>query len=294
MIAKAGIEGRTQFGYHALMPELPEVESVIRGLEQDLIGRRICQTECFWERTISGIPVACFAEAIAGCEIHSLSRRAKYIILQTDAAAIVIHLRMTGRLYVSEPAEQHEADRWLRVSFMLEDGRQLRFSDLRKFGRIYWVEDLTRFFAHLGPEPLSDDFGLTYFQNECSRRNKSLKGLLLDQKIIAGIGNIYADESCFLAGVHPARRANSLTRSEVSRIHRYIRDVLLYAIRYEGASFQWYRKPDGSSGNMQTHFYVFNRAGEHCRSCTSSIVKIRHLGRGTYFCPHCQPLPANT
>ena len=275
------------------MPELPEVESVIRGLRGELIGRCLLNLDCFWERTISGETASAFAAAIRGHEIRSLTRRAKYIVIHTDTSAIVIHLRMTGRLYISEPDAQQEADRWLRVSFSLDDGRQLRFSDLRKFGRINWVENLTAFFAHLGPEPLSDAFDLAYLQAECARRHKSLKALLLDQEIVAGIGNIYADESCFLAGVHPTRRANTLSTGESARLHRYIRDVLRYAIRYEGASFQWYRKPDGSGGNVQKHFYVFNRAGEPCRNCATPIVKIRHGGRGTHFCPRCQPLPDN-
>ncbi len=276
------------------MPELPEVESVIRGLRGELIGRRLLNLDCFWERTLSDETASGFAAAIRGREIRSLARRAKYIVIHTDTAAIVIHLRMTGRLYISEPGAQQEADRWLRVSFSLDNGRQLRFSDLRKFGRIYWVEDMTAFFAHLGPEPLSDAFDLAYLRTECARRHKSLKALLLDQEIVAGIGNIYADESCFLAGVHPTRRANTLTAGESARLYRYIRDVLRYAIRYEGASFQWYRKPDGSSGNVQTHFYVFNRAGEPCRNCVTPIVKIRHGGRGTHFCPSCQPLLDNS
>lgn len=272
------------------MPELPEVESVIRGLESELVGRRFLEVSCNWEQTISGISVSAFSESLQGCEVRSLSRRAKYIIIHTDEAAIVIHLRMTGRLYICEADAYQEADRWLRVTFVLDDGRQLRFSDLRKFGRICWVRDLNSFFSHLGPEPLSDAFNLTYLQIECERRKKSIKTLLLDQEIVAGIGNIYADESCFLAGIHPARLANTLTTGEVSRLHRYVRDVLRYAIRYEGSSFQWYRKPDGSGGNLQEHFYVFNRAGASCRNCATPIVKIRHRGRGTHFCPDCQPL----
>jgi len=284
------IELGLTFRYDSFMPELPEVESVIRGLRDDLIGRQLLGLECHWERTLQNCSPATFDERIQGRVVSKLSRRGKYIVIHTDQSALVIHLRMTGRLYLARAGEKLAADRWLRVSFLLDDGWQLRFSDLRKFGRIALVDDLPSHFAHLGPEPLSEDFDLKGWKRICKARKKSIKTLLLDQRIVAGIGNIYADEACFLAGINPARPANSLTDAEVSRLHRSIRDVLQYAIQYEGSSFQWYRKPDGSGGNLQEHFYVFNRANECCRSCTKAIVKIRHHGRGTHFCPHCQPI----
>ena len=284
------IEDGFNIRYSAQMPELPEVESVIRGLQDELVGRSIVEVCCLWKPTLANTNALELAESMNGHKIQALSRRAKYILLHITHGALAIHLRMTGRLYISDPQTFHEADRWLRVYFTLDDGRQLRFSDLRKFGRIYWVRDLPSFLGHLGPEPLSGSFSPNYWQEELSRRNKSLKAVLLDQGIVAGLGNIYADESCFLAGLHPARRANEMTASESHRLHRSIRDILRYAIRYEGASFQWYRKPDGNSGNLQKHFYVFNREGEFCRSCVTQIEKIRLVGRGTHFCPHCQPV----
>ena len=280
---------RRALRYHGVMPELPEVESVIRGLRDDLSGRRFCGLACSWERTLSGWSAADLNQALQGRSIQALTRRGKYIIIHTDSAALVIHLRMTGRLYICQQDERQVADRWLRVAFHLDDGRELRFSDLRKFGRVDWVDDLSTYFAHLGPEPLSPAFSEDYWNEHCARRKKSIKALLLDQEIIAGIGNIYADEACFLAGVHPARRADQLDGGERFRLRRAIIDVLGYAIQYEGASFQWYRKPDGSGGSLQTHFYVFNRGGQPCRSCATLIKKIKHGGRGTHFCPFCQP-----
>lgn len=270
------------------MPELPEVESVIKGLKGELVGSQLISFECLWEKTIDGWGVSDFKKLIQGNVVSDISRRGKYIIIHTDHSAIVIHLRMTGRLYIGKADEIFEADRWMRIAFNLNNGKQLRFSDLRKFGRIALVDDLSSFFSHLGPEPLSEDFDVNTFHSECSSRRKSIKTLLLDQGIIAGVGNIYADESCFLAGIHPARNANTLTNLEVVRLYRCIREVLHYAIKFEGSSFQWYRKPDGSDGKLQNHFYVFNREGEPCRSCAVPIVKIRHRGRGTHFCPFCQ------
>ena len=272
------------------MPELPEVESVIRGLKDGLVGSQLIGLECFWEKTIAGLAVSEFRGSIRGNVVKRLSRRGKYIIIHTDHSTIVIHLRMTGRLYLCQEEDQFDADQWLRITFLLKNGKQLRFSDLRKFGRITLVDDLPAFFSHLGPEPLSSAFTFAAFQSACASRRKSVKTLLLDQGIIAGVGNIYADESCFLAGVHPARISNTLTSSEMFRLYRSIREVLHYAIKFEGSSFQWYRKPDGSSGKLQDHFYVFNRECEPCRSCTQPIVKMRHRGRGTHFCPFCQPI----
>lgn len=285
----ARIELELYFRYDSFMPELPEVESVIRGLRDELIGRQLLGLECHWEKTLQGFTPVTFGKMIRGNTVTQLTRRGKYIIIHTDCSVIVIHLRMTGRLYLAQSEEKLEADRWLRVNFLLDDDWQLRFSDLRKFGRISLADGLASHFSHLGPEPLSEAFDINGFKMSCQARKKSIKTLLLDQGIVAGIGNIYADESCFLAGIHPTRPANSLTDSEVSRLHRCIRDVLRYAIQYEGSSFQWYRKPDGNEGNLQEHFYVFNRANGRCRSCEETIVKIRHHGRGTHFCPNCQP-----
>lgn len=275
------------------MPELPEVESVIKGLKEELVGSQLIGFECLWEKTIDGWAVSDFEKLVQGTVVSDISRRGKYIIIHTVHSvhtAIVIHLRMTGRLYIGTVDEEYEADRWLRIAFNLNNGRQLRFSDLRKFGRIALVDDLSSYFSHLGPEPLSEEFDVNTFHSVCGSRRKSIKTLLLDQGIIAGVGNIYADESCFLAGINPSRISNTLTASEICRLYRSIREVLQYAIKFEGSSFQWYRKPDGSDGKLQNHFYVFNREGELCRSCTIPIVKIRHRGRGTHYCPFCQPI----
>ena len=195
------------------MPELPEVETVVRGLREPLIGRRIQSMWHDWAPTVHSPGAAEFAAHIAGQTIHSVNRRGKYILITLEHDTLVVHLKMSGRLYVTEAESTNEADRWVHVRFDLDDGRQLRFSDLRKFGRVYLTNDLARLLGHLGPEPLSDDFTLSGFRAGLCGRKRAIKAQLLDQEIVAGVGNIYADEALFRAGIHPAAAAGALTRT---------------------------------------------------------------------------------
>ena len=198
-------------------------------------------------------------------------------------------LKMSGRLYVAKAEATNEADRWVHVRFDLDSGEQLRFSDVRKFGRVYLTNDLERLLGHLGPEPLSDDFSLEAFHAGMGGRQRAIKAHLLDQEMVAGVGNIYADEALFRAGIHPATAAGILTAEQTARLQQTIRDALRDGIQHEGASINWYRKPDGQKGESQNHFYVYGRAGLPCRSCGAAINKIRVAQRGTHFCPLCQP-----
>jgi formamidopyrimidine-DNA glycosylase len=206
-----------------------------------------------------------------------------------DHDFLVVHLKMTGRLYVTAADAIYDADRWLRLHLDLDNGLQLRFSDPRKFGRVYLTGDLATITGALGPEPLADDFSPADFVARLAGRRRCLKALLLDQGFIAGVGNIYADEALHRAGLHPLRRADTLTTDEATRLYHSIRAALSDGITHEGASINWYRKPDGTRGESQNHFFVYGRDGQPCRACGHPIDKIRVAQRGTHFCRVCQP-----
>lgn len=272
------------------MPELPEVETVVRGLRAPLIGRTV---QSMWSdvgRTVQ-MPEE-FAARIIGQTFRAIHRRAKYIVAELDHDLLVIHLKMTGRLYVVGADETWDDDRWLRFKLGLDNGKELRFSDSRRFGRVYLTPELgtvSKGAASLGPEPLEDDFTLDVFKGRLEGRGKNIKALLLDQSFIAGVGNIYADEALFRAGIHPLRKSDSLTTDEVTRLYETVRAALSDGVNYEGASVNWYRKADGSKGESQDHFYVYGRDGELCRNCGQVIIKLRVAQRGTHVCPNCQP-----
>jgi formamidopyrimidine-DNA glycosylase len=271
------------------MPELPEVETVVRGLRGDLVGRTLQSLWYDWDNTIRPNPEE-MAARIQGQTIRSLHRRAKYIVMTLDDGVLMIHLKMTGRLYVAAPEIVNEADRWVHVKFGLEDGRELRFSDSRKFGRVYvadTVEDVT---GALGPEPLEDDFTAEILGTRLQKHKRAIKGVLLDQTVLAGVGNIYADEALHRAQIHPLRMTNSLSGDEITRLHSTIRGALNDGLSREGASISWYRKPDCTPGQAQTAFTVYDREGQPCQTCGHPIEKIRVVQRGTHFCPHCQRL----
>jgi len=273
------------------MPELPEVETVVRGLRQPLIGRQIQAVWSDWSKAIRYPDPLVFEARLRGQTVRAVERRAKYILVQLDHDILVVHLKMTGRLYVVPDDANNPSDKWVHVRFQLDGGQQLRFSDSRKFGFVSLVNDIAELAPSLGPEPLSDLFTIEGFEVALARHHKSIKALLLDQAFLAGVGNIYADESLHMAKIHPVRAANSLTADEMRRLHEAIRIVLAQGIEREGASINWYRKPDGTSGDAQNHFSVYDRTDQPCLSCGSAVEKIRVAQRGTHFCPVCQPSP---
>jgi formamidopyrimidine-DNA glycosylase len=206
-----------------------------------------------------------------------------------DHDYLAVHLKMTGRLYVADQEAQFDADRWVHFRLDLDQGKQLRFSDSRKFGRIYLTSDLADITGQLGPEPLEDEFTVEELYRCLGGRKRGIKPLLLDQSVIAGVGNIYADEALFRARIHPLTPANRLTKDDLTRLHEAIRHVLQMGIQYEGASINWYRKPDGTMGESQEHFLAYDREGEPCVVCGTIMQKIRVAQRGTHICPVCQP-----
>ena len=269
------------------MPELPEVETFVRALRRPLVGRAIAGLRNDWPRHIAQPAPDELAARIIGRRIEAIDRRGKYLVFTlSDDETLVIHLKMSGHLSVV-PGDT-PPDPYAHTVFLLDDGRELRFRDPRKFGRVYLVRDPAQVVGPLGPEPLGDDFTVEQLAARLAGRRRVLKPLLLDQTFIAGIGNIYADEALFDAGLLPTRRSDTLTEEEIAALHRAIRKVLALGIEREGASISTYVKPDGEMGDMQNAVAVFRRTGFPCYTCGEPITRIVLGGRSTHFCPNCQ------
>jgi formamidopyrimidine-DNA glycosylase len=272
------------------MPELPEVETVARALHVSLTGRAIVRVQVRWARTLIPPDPVAFARRLVDQTITGVARRGKWIVLALNGAdTLLVHLRMTGQL-VLEPTVPPD-DHHIRVLFSLDDGWWLRFSDQRKFGRMVLTCDPQATLAKLGLEPLGDDFTPERLREMLAHRRGRIKPLLLDQRFLAGLGNIYADESLWRAGVHPLRQADGLTLAEVQRLYWGIRSVLQAAIDSGGTTLadSAYRQPDGRSGEFYELLAVYGREGQPCVRCGTAIQRIVVGQRGTHFCPHCQP-----
>jgi len=278
------------------MPELPEVETVARRLQERLPGARIAGAEVFWARTISyPQPPERFVREVTGGEVARVGRRAKSVVVHlADGRVLTVALRMTGALIVAGPGAA--ADPHARVVFSLADGRELRFRDPRKFGRVGLYPGRGRRrvaepFARHGPEPLAPSFSAARLAARLRRRSARLKTLLLDQSFIAGVGNIYADEALWRARLHPLRRADTLTEDEIRRLHRAVRAALREGLAGGGASYRDYVDPDGEPGLAAERMRVYRRTGEPCFRCGRRIERIVVGARATHFCPRCQPAP---
>jgi formamidopyrimidine-DNA glycosylase len=270
-----------------VVPELPEVETVVRALRPQLTGRKITAINNTWSRHIDRPPLPEFSKRIGGRTISDISRRGKFILFPLDNAdTLIIHLRMSGHLAVVDP--EPATDKHTHTIFELDNGQELHFRDTRKFGRVYLVSELDEVLGELGPEPLESNFTAELLANIMQGRRRILKPFLLDQSMIAGIGNIYADEALFYAGIHPRRRTDSLDKEDIIKLHEGIQHVLQLGIEREGASISTYLKPDGQRGEMQEDVRVFRRTGESCYECGGSIERIVLGGRSTHLCPNCQ------
>ncbi|WP_119068103.1 bifunctional DNA-formamidopyrimidine glycosylase/DNA-(apurinic or apyrimidinic site) lyase [Aggregatilinea lenta] len=270
------------------MPELPEVETVVRGVRDALVGRTITGVTLDWPAGLVTPDSTVFAARIAGQSVQRVDRRGKYIVITLSHDTLIIHLKMTGRLYVVPDAAEQYADRWVHFTFQLDNGHQLRFSDSRKFGRVYLVDDPAEVTGPLGPEPLSDAFTLDLFRARLAGRTGALKPLLLNQTFLAGMGNIYVDEALFASELHPLRRADTLDEDDITRLYAAIRHVLDLGVQREGASVNWYRKPDGTKGTAQNGLNAYGQTGQPCPRCGTPVIKIVVGQRGTHLCPTCQ------
>ena len=272
------------------MPELPEVESLARMLRDGgpegappLVGRRIVGVRLAWPGQVDRPTPRLFRARLRGRTVRAVGRRAKYLVVGLDRGTLLLHLRMSGDLRLARTGSP--PDRFTRSVLRLDTGWELRFTDARKFGRLFLVDDPAEVLGGLGPEPLDEAFSAAALRRRLRGTRRMLKPLLLDQRFVAGVGNIYADEALHRAGLHPARRSDSLTASEARALWRGLRAALRQGLRHNGASIDWVYR----GGDYQNHFRVYQRAGAPCGVCRTPVVRIVLAQRGTHFCPACQP-----
>ncbi|MHB9146419.1 MAG: bifunctional DNA-formamidopyrimidine glycosylase/DNA-(apurinic or apyrimidinic site) lyase [Symbiobacteriia bacterium] len=273
------------------MPELPEVETVRRSLVAGLVGRRIVAAQVSLPRVIRYPEVAAFLTRVTDRRITGLGRRAKYLLIHLDSGDdLMVHLRMTGRLLLQRPAEPVESH--THVILTLDDSHQLRFQDARTFGGFYLLgSDLAGAppgFLRLGAEPLTAAFTRGYLRKTLQGRKGRVKSLLLNQDLIGGLGNIYADEALFRSGIHPACTGASLTAPAVSRLHAAINQVIAESLALGGTTFYSYVDGQGNRGQNVENLRVYGREGEPCLVCGARIERIVLGGRSSHYCPSCQ------
>ena len=272
------------------MPELPEVETVRTRLEPVLVGRLLARVDIRDPRLTRPFEPQAVAKELEGERVASVERRGKYLVVRFEGGrALLVHLRMTGGFLHGRD------DPHARAQITLDDGTNVTYRDVRRFGTWLLLEagELEPYLdARLGAEPLERGFGPVALAARLAKRRASVKAALLDQRTVAGMGNIYADEALWRARVHPLRPAGDLDDDEVRRLHAAVRRSLEIGIARQGATLRDYRQPDGRRGGMQLEFRVYGRGGEPCERCGTLIEKTRVAGRGTWYCPSCQRLPA--
>ena len=275
------------------MPELPEVETIRLALEPHLVGRRLERVEIHDPRLVRPFEPIAVANELEGERVSALERRGKYLIVRFESGrALLIHLRMTGSLRHAAAGSLAD-DPHRRAVVTLDDGSDVAYRDVRRFGTWHLVEphELDPYLAaRLGREPLERTFTSRRLATALEGRRAPIKVALLDQRTVAGLGNIYVDEALWRARVHPLRPAGALEDDEIARLTRGIRDALKAGLARQGATLRDYSTPDGRRGRMQDEFRVYGRAGEPCPRCGTPIEKIRASGRGTWYCPACQRL----
>jgi formamidopyrimidine-DNA glycosylase len=276
------------------VPELPEVESVRRQLAPLIEGKRFQRVEVSDPRLTRPADPAVVAQSLEGERVATLDRRGKYLIVRFESGrALLIHLRMTGSLRHARGGSLGD-DPHRRAVVRLDDGSDVAYRDIRRFGT--WAllergEEEPYLASRLGAEPLGRSFTAVRLGERLANRRAPVKAAILDQRTLAGVGNIYADEALWFARVHPLREARSLDEAETAALHRGIRRALERGIDRQGSTLTDYRLPDGARGRMQHEFKAYGREGEPCERCGTPIEKIRVAGRGTYYCPHCQRAP---
>jgi formamidopyrimidine-DNA glycosylase len=274
------------------MPELPEVESVRRQLEPALVGRRLERVSIDDPRLVRPYEPAEVAAELEGERVAAVERRGKYLVVRFESGrALLIHLRMTGSL-LSAPSGSLPDDPHRRAVVSLDDGSDVAYRDVRRFGT--WLllepgEAEPYIAARVGDEPLDALFTAARLGERLANRRTSLKAALLDQRTLAGMGNIYVDEALWRARLNPLRPAAGLDRNELRRLHRGIRAALEHGLARQGSTLRDYRLPDGSGGSMQDEFHVYGRRDEPCDRCGTLIARTQVAGRTTWFCPTCQP-----
>jgi formamidopyrimidine-DNA glycosylase len=273
------------------MPELPEVETIKRTLIQLVKGKTIESVSVFWPKMIKKpIEVEQFKDALKGQTILDVDRRGKFLKFILSDYVLVSHLRMEGRygLYNQfDPIEKHT-----HVIFTFTDGTELRYRDVRKFGTMHLFkkgeEEASLPLSQLGPEPFSKQCSVQYLKQQFKKTNRSIKTALLDQKVVVGLGNIYVDEALFRAGIHPEKKANTLSMDEIQTLHKEMVATLKEAVKKGGSTVRSYVNTQGQIGMFQLELFVYGREDEPCRKCGTPISKKVVGGRGTHYCTHCQ------
>lgn len=273
------------------MPELPEVETVLRTLEKQLGHVMVESVHVLWDNIIAYPSVELFKERVKNCTIQNYRRHGKYMLFDLGDVELVCHMRMEGKFYIQQP--QEALSKHIHVIFSLRDGRELRYHDTRKFGKMYVYEKITPYqnypcFLHIGKDAFDETLHAIDLYQSLHHKHVTLKSVLLDQHVIAGIGNIYADEICFALGRHPETRISKLTKKEFERLLIETRRILDGASKAGGTTIRSYTSSLGVDGRFQLKLKVHGKKGDACCVCQSEIVKIKVATRGTYYCPVCQ------
>ncbi|HEX2646229.1 MAG TPA: bifunctional DNA-formamidopyrimidine glycosylase/DNA-(apurinic or apyrimidinic site) lyase [Candidatus Dormibacteraeota bacterium] len=273
------------------MPELPEVETIVADLRPHLVGRSIVLCDLAFPKIVRHPEPEGFKDAVAGVRIDSMRRRGKYILIGLGGdLLLVVHLGMTGQLRLVDP--ETPIEKHTHAVFLLDDGRQLRYRDPRRFGRLLLGTEQELITAkkmpRLGPEPIDPSLTTEELYSRLRKRRAPLKAVLLDQGAVAGVGNIYADESLYRARLRPDRMANRVSKKSAQRLQQSMRESLETAIRNRGSSVDTYRDAWGEMGEQQEQLLVYGRAGEPCYTCGRPLSSSRIAGRTTVFCRHCQ------
>ncbi|MFL2502487.1 MAG: bifunctional DNA-formamidopyrimidine glycosylase/DNA-(apurinic or apyrimidinic site) lyase [Luminiphilus sp.] len=268
------------------MPELPEVETTRRGISPHVLGRKVQKVVVRESRLRWPVPEQLSTE-LSGARITAVNRRAKYLLVETDAGILMVHLGMSGSLRImpaSTPPLFHD-----HIDVVLDDGNCLRYHDPRRFGSFHWLDSPAHpLLDHLGPEPLSTAFSGAYLYERSRRRQLSVKQFVMDGKVVVGVGNIYANEALFIAGIHPARAADRVALKRYESLAETIKTVLHDAIEQGGTTLRDFVGGDGSPGYFAQQLRVYGRQGQPCKACKSVLKEIRQSGRSTVFCPRCQ------
>lgn len=275
------------------MPELPEVETIRQTLKQLVIGKTIHQTEIVYPKIIKyPLEIKQFQDALVGQTIQGIDRRGKFLKFVLDDYVLVSHLRMEGKYRVEVKDEPY--DKHTHVRFSFQDGTELRYHDVRKFGTMHLFkkgeEETTAPLKGLGKEPFDSSFTVDYLKGRLKKTSRKIKPTLLDQNIVVGLGNIYVDEALFRANIHPETIAKELPREKIELLHAMIIETLEEAVEQGGSTIRSYVNSQGQMGMFQVRLNVYGKKGEPCPHCLTPIEKIKVSGRGTHFCPVCQPM----
>ena len=274
------------------MPELPEVETVKNSLKPRLVGLIIQDVLVHAEKMIKTSTPNEFRKQLIGQKIHDITRRGKYLIFELDDYFILSHLRMEGKYFFD--TDEGARDKHVHVEFNFTGGSKLRYEDTRKFGTFHLYEksvDLatTSSLSVLGPEPWSEEFTPDYLLAFLAKKQIPIKSLLLAQKVVTGLGNIYVDEVLFASSIHPMKKSGDLTRIEAENVVKYTQEILAKAVEYRGTTIQTFSYDHGMTGEFQNFLQVHTRKGEPCPRCSAPVLKTKVGGRGTYYCEKCQP-----